>query len=81
VSGGLQRFLDDFGKIPEGEPREHIAPQWRMPVFLGMIAIGIVGLLLLWFLVVGPALHLSGRHTQLGQPIAPASSAQPSVTQ
>jgi hypothetical protein len=49
-------FLDNFGKVPEGEPREFIPPRLRMPVFLGMVVVSLVLLALLLWLVVIPAI-------------------------
>jgi hypothetical protein len=56
VSDRLSRFVKNFGKPPEGEPREIIPKRWRMPVFVGMIIVGILGLALVWYLLVSPAI-------------------------
>ena len=55
--GWFKNFLDNFGKLPEGEPREFIPPRLRMPVFLGMVAVSLVLLALLLWLVVIPAIN------------------------
>ena len=52
MSGRLTDFLINFGKPPTEPPREWIPKRWRMPVFLSMVVVGIVGLTLiivLWF--------------------------------
>lgn len=49
----LKRFFEDFGKVPETEPRQFIPDEMRIPVFVGMIVVSLVLLgLLLWFVVI-----------------------------
>lgn len=51
--GPLKRFAEDFGKIPEGEPRFAIPVKMRMPLFAAMVGTSLVLLaLLLWFVVI-----------------------------
>jgi hypothetical protein len=51
----IVKFLADFGKRPEGPARE-IPEKWRMPLFLGMIVVGVIALALIGALVIAPAL-------------------------
>ncbi|MDR3686754.1 MAG: hypothetical protein P4L93_07355 [Coriobacteriia bacterium] len=55
--GWLKNFVENFGKVPEGEPREFIPPRLRIPVFLGMVVVSLVLLALLLWLVVIPAIR------------------------
>ena len=68
-------FLDNFGKLPEGEPREFIPPNMRMPVFLGMVVVSLVLLALLLWLVVTPAIKMQSTQPRAGIP-APLTSAR-----
>jgi hypothetical protein len=53
----LKRFIEDFGKVPEGEPTQLIPDEIRVPVFLSIVAVSLVLLgLLLWFVVI-PAIR------------------------
>lgn len=53
----LDRFVEDFGKLPEGEPRSLIPKERRIPVFAGIVLVSVVLLLLLLWLVVLPAIR------------------------
>lgn len=68
-------FLDNFGKVPEGEPREFIPPKMRMPVFLGMVVASLILLALLLWLVVLPAIKTQSTQPHAGIP-APLTSAR-----
>jgi hypothetical protein len=49
----LKRFFDNFGKVPEEEPKELIPHDIRIPFFLGMAIVSLILLgLLLWFVVI-----------------------------
>jgi hypothetical protein len=60
VSGAIKRFVDNFGVAPETPPPPLIPKPWRMPVFVSMVAVGIVLLALLLWLVVIPAINTDG---------------------
>jgi hypothetical protein len=63
----LKRFVEDFGKVPEEEPKELIPHEIRVPVFLGIVAVSLVLLgLLLWFLVI-PAIRAQTAPTPQSQ--------------
>ena len=62
----LKRFVEDFGKLPEEEPKPLIPDALRVPVFIGMVVCSLVLLaLLLWFVVL-PAIRSQ-------QPLGPHS--------
>lgn len=53
----VRRFLENFGKSP-AEPRPPlIPPTWRMRVFVAMVVVGLVGLALVIWLIVVPAIR------------------------
>ena len=56
VGGRFQRFVKNFGKVPDAEPVPLLPQRWRMPVFLGMVVVGIVVLLVFVWFVVMPAI-------------------------
>jgi hypothetical protein len=72
----FKNFLDNFGKLPEGEPREFIPPKLRMPVFLGMVVVSLILLGLLLWLVVIPAIKAQSPvpHAALSTPLTAVRS-------
>ena len=58
--GWLKRFTEDFGKVPEGEPREFVPKRLRIPVFATMAIVGLALLMLLLYFVVIPAIRAQG---------------------
>lgn len=71
----FKHFLDNFGKLPQGEPREFIPPKMRMPVFFGMVVVSLVLLALLSWLVVIPAIRAQSTLPHAGS-LAPLTSAR-----
>ena len=71
----FRRFIEDFGKPPEGEPTQLIPDRLRMPVFITMVLVSIVLLVLvLWFVVIpGIRAQQPGSHSQLQTPAHSAS--------
>jgi len=57
VSGRVHDFFENFGKVPEVLPPPMIPQHWRMPVFLTMIAVGLIALALVLALIVIPAMR------------------------
>jgi hypothetical protein len=72
--GWFKNFLDNFGKLPQGEPREFIPPRLRMPVFLGMVVVSLILLALLLWLVVIPAIRAQSTppHAGISAPLTSA---------
>lgn len=74
MSGGIRRFVDNFGVPPETPPTPLIPKPWRMPVFISMVGVGIVLLALLLWLVVMPAIKTyDATHGAPARLAAPAS--------
>jgi hypothetical protein len=65
--GFLKRFFDNFGKVPEEEPKELIPHDIRIPFFLGLAVVSLILLgLLLWFVVI-PAISAQQTAAPLSQ--------------
>jgi len=70
--GWLKRAFENFGKAPEEAPEPLIPQRLRVPVFLGMVVVGVLLLaLLLWFVVL-PAIRAQGNaaHSAASVPLA-----------
>lgn len=69
--GRLERFVENFGKLPEVDPKPLIPARWRIPVFAAMIVVGTVGLVLFLWLVVMPAISLQSSASSVAPANAP----------
>ena len=76
MSGRIRWFFENFGKPPETVGSPLIPPKWRMPVFFGMIVVGIVLLLLLVRFVVIPGM---AAQRALSAPSGAPTTSQPNL--